>query len=372
MITDEASADIQTVPAPLKRKLAFRFRASYFVFTIFVLMSLTAEVWSNGAPLLLKMNSHLYTPAIREIPASELGLKNRLRVDYKQLQFNDGDWAIWPPNRWSPNEINRNGSAFPMKPSMENWLGTDDRGRDVFARLLYGARLTLIFAAAVWAFSTALALLIGAIAGFLGGWVDLISQRFIEILSTVPQLFILIFLVTIFEPSMKVLIAVNVIFGWISTSYYVRAEALRIRELEYIQAAVGFGASKLRIIIRHVIPNSLGPALTLSPFIIIGNVTALTALDFMGLGLPPPSPSWGELLAQGQSYFATAWWLAIFPTLTLFVLLLVIALIGEHVRLVFEKPHGSRQSLSFRERILKAVGWMRRKFVFRRTLAVGP
>lgn len=356
----------------LKKNLSFRFLAAYGIFAAFVFLSSTAEVWSNSAPLVLKMNGTYHVPAFREVPARELGIKDRIRVDYKQLKFAEGDWAVWPINRWSPNEINRDGNAFPMKPSSANWLGTDDRGRDVFARLLYGARLTLIFATAVWLLSTAVALLVGAVAGYLGGWVDLVSQRFIEILSTVPQLFILIFLVTIFEPSMSVLIAVNVVFGWISTSYYVRAEALRIRELEYIQAAIGFGASKLRIILQHVIPNALGPALTLSPFIIIGNVTALTALDFMGLGLPAPAPSWGELLAQGQSYFATAWWLAVFPTLTLFLLLISIALIGEHARNLLENPRRAKEGSSFGECIVKTIRWLGSKLIFRRTLTVRP
>jgi microcin C transport system permease protein len=337
----------------MSEALPWRFKISYIVLTLFVGLSLSAELWSNSAPLILKYDGSVYFPALHELPAAQFGIHDRLRVDYKKLKLGPSDFAIWPVNKWSPQEINRNATAYPLKPSLSNLLGTDDRGRDVLSRLLYGARLTILFATAVGILSTIIALIVGAVAGFLGGWVDLISQRVIEVFSTIPQLFILIFLVTIFEPSMKVLVAVNVVFGWIGTSYYIRAEALRIRNLEYVQAATSYGASKTRIILRHVIPNSLGPAITLSPFIVIGNVTALTALDFMGLGLPPPAPSWGELLAEGQTYFSTAWWLAIFPTLVLFVLLLTVAMIGEHLRVWYENPHVKPNQLSFRERWTK-------------------
>jgi microcin C transport system permease protein len=356
-------------PAP-EQKLAWRFKLSYLVLAFFVGFSLTADLWSNSAPLVLRYAGQTYFPALRELPASQFGIQDRLLVDYKKLKLGADDFAIWPVNRWSPQEINRQATSYPLKPSTSNWLGTDDRGRDVFSRLLYGARLTILFATAVGILSTFIALVIGAVAGFLGGWVDLISQRVIEVFSTIPQLFILIFLVTIFEPSMKVLIAVNVVFGWIGTSYYIRAEALRIRNLEFVSAAISYGASRTRIIFRHVIPNALGPAITLSPFIVIGNVTALTALDFMGLGLPPPAPSWGELLAQGQTYFSTAWWLAIFPTLILFILLLTVAMIGEHLRLWYENPHVKKErgdgNLSFGQRWMKRIGSLIRQVFVRR------
>ncbi len=346
-----------------------RFIAAYAVFFTIVLAALTADIWSNGSPLILKYRGEIYFPALREVPASAFGIRDRLLVDYKALRLSPEDWAIWAPNRWSPNEMNRAGESYPLKPSRVNWLGTDDRGRDVLARLLYGARLTLLFATAVWILSTAIAIVVGAVAGFLGGWVDLLSQRIIEIFSTIPQLFILIFLVTIFEPSMNVLITVNVVFGWIGISYYIRAEALRIRQLEYVEAARSFGASPVRILFRHVIPNSLGPALTLSPFILIGNVTALTALDFMGLGLPPPTPSWGELLGQGQTYFSSAWWLAFFPTAVLFVLLMSVALIGEHLRLRYERPH---RPSGFYERMVGNIRKMIDRIFIRRVQTVGP
>lgn len=356
--------------------MAWRFKISYILLAFFVGLSLSAELWSNSAPLVLKYAGRHYFPAFRNLPAKSFGVEDRLLVDYKKLKLKDGDYAIWALNRWSPQEMNRDALSYPLKPSRSNLLGTDDRGRDVLSRLLYGARLTILFATAVGLFSTLLALVIGAFAGFFGGWIDLISQRVIEVFSTIPQLFILIFLVTIFEPSMKVLIAVNVVFGWIGTSYYIRAEALRIKNLEYVTAAISFGASRMRIIFRHVIPNALGPAITLSPFIIIGNVTALTALDFMGLGLPPPAPSWGELLAEGQTYFSTAWWLAIFPTLVLFTLLLTVAMIGEHLRLLYENPHVNANRLSFGQRLkvgLTRFGrWILHVLFIRRILTVRP
>lgn len=305
--------------------------AAIFVIGLSV-FSLTAEVWSNSRPLVLSYGGELYFPVFKHYAPERFGLHDRLRVDYKALNLGASDWALWPLNRWDPYRTNKTAAEYPAPPSRDNWFGTDDRGRDVFARLLYGFRYSLVFAIAVWLLSSLMALVYGGVSGYVGSWVDLLSQRVTEILSTIPQLLLLIFLISLFEPSLGLLVAISCGFGWIGLSYFVRGEVLRTRGLEYVEAERALGATSKRILLRCLLPNCLLPLLTFAPFMIVANITGLAGLDFMGFGLPAPTPSWGELLNQAQTYFTWAWWLAFFPAFVLFLTLLSLSLFGEGVR----------------------------------------
>jgi microcin C transport system permease protein len=248
----------------------------------------------------------------------------------------EDDWAIWPLVRWDPYESNKTVESYPSKPTSDNWLGTDDRGRDVLSRLLYGFRYSISYAMLVWGFCVFLAVTLGGLMGYAGGWVDLIGQRMVEILNTIPYLFLLIILVSIFQPSLLILVALTSIFGWMSLAAYVRGEFLKNRKMDFVEAARAQGAGHSRILFRHILPNSLVPVITFSPFIIANHIYGLAALDYLGFGLPPPTPSWGELLQQAFKYFTIAWWLAVFPSLALFCTLVLFSLVGEGVRNAFD------------------------------------
>ncbi len=302
----------------------------------FTFFSFTAEIWSNDKPLVLSYAGRLYFPVFRHYEPQTFRLNGTMVVDYKTLELGRGDWALWPVNRWDPYHINKSAGEFPSPPDGRNWLGTDDRGRDVFARLLYGYRYSLIYAICVWLVCSGLALAYGGICGFFGHWIDLLGQRLVEILATIPQLLLLIFIVSIFEPSMKILVSVSCAFGWIGLSYFVRAEVLRTSGQDYVAAARALGASSWHVFRHHILPNSIVPLVTFAPFMVVANIMALAGLDFMGLGLPAPTPSWGELIQQTQTYFTWAWWLAFFPAFLLFLTLLSLNFFGEGVRSAFD------------------------------------
>jgi microcin C transport system permease protein len=247
--------------------------------------------------------------------------------------LNGDDWAVWPLNRWNSTDINKRAARFPSPPSPENWLGTDDRGRDILARILYGFRNSLTFAAMTWIFSAIFGLIIGATSGFLGGRVDLYLQRGIEVFSTIPQMLLLIYIISVLGPSLGVLVAASCVFAWIGIGSVVRAEALKTRSLEYVSAAFAMGASPRHVLFRHVLPNCLIPVVTFAPFTIVGNIAGLAALDYMGLGLPPPTASWGELMRQAEAYYTFAWWIALFPSLAMFLTLLALTFVGDGLRM---------------------------------------
>lgn len=305
---------------------------SVFIFLIFLFFSFTAELWSNSAPLILRYKNNHYFPVLKYYHPTVFGRDDLAQMDYRTLKLQDGDWALWPLVVWSPYERNEKLERVPSPPTKENWFGTDDGGRDIAARLLYGFRYSITYAIAVWFFASMVGAVAGALMGFVGGWVDLIGQRGIEVIESLPYLMILITLVSIFAPSLWMLVILTVFFSWASISVYFRAEFLKLRRLEYVEAARALGASRARIILRHVLPNSLTPWITISPFVIAAEVSGLAALDFLGFGLPPPTPSWGELLSQALKNFQIAWWLAVFPSLALFITLTILNLIGEGVR----------------------------------------
>lgn len=312
--------------------MAWRFRAAYAFLSLITLASLAAELVSNDRPLLLRYHGAWFAPAVRRYHPSAFGIADRVRMNYKTLKLDAGDWAVWPLNPWGPRDRNVTVGLYPARPSVDNLLGTDDRGRDVLARLLYGFRSSLAFALLTWIVTTSIAIVVGSLAGFFGGRVDFLTQRTVELVTSVPQLFVLVYLVSLFTPSLGLLVLVSGALGWTYMSAYVRTEVLQKRQMLYVEAARANGGGVIRVLFRHVLPNALGPLWTLAPFGLVENISALAALDFMGFGLPPPAASWGELLAQGHQYFSTAWWLAVYPTTALFLTLFSITLVGEHLR----------------------------------------
>lgn len=302
--------------------------------------SFTAEFWANSRPLVMRYHHKTYFPVMKDYHPTLFGVTDRLTMDYRSLQLGAGDWAIWPVVPWDPFENNTKVASYPSAPSSDNWFGTDQGGRDVLARLLYGFRYSITYAVLVWAFCVALAIVLGGVMGYAGGWVDLVGQRAVEVLSTVPYLLFLILLISIFKPSLGLLIVLTSLFGWISLSYYVRGEFLKNRKREFVEAARAMGGSHARLIFKHILPNSLVPIITQSPFIIAAHIYGLAALDYLGFGLTPPTPSWGELLNQAKTHVTIAWWLATFPSLALFVTLTLFGMIGDGFRNAFDPRKG--------------------------------
>jgi microcin C transport system permease protein len=313
------------------RKLAV---LSCWIVALSCFFSFTAEFWANNEPLYLRFNNETYFPVFTSYHPTSFGDEESVVVDYRRLQLNKerGDRIIWPLIKWNPLESNKLVDSYPSAPSVENWMGTDDRGRDILTRLLYGLRYSISYAVLVWVITFIVGTILGGIMGFFGGRTDFWGQRVVEILSTVPQFFLLIIIISIFKPSLILLVFLSSIFGWISISYYVRGEFLKNRKKEFVEAARAIGSGNIRIFFRHILPNSLSPIITFSPFVIAGNVVGLASLDYLGFGLTPPTPSWGELLNQAQKHFTVGWWLAVYPSLALFLTLTMLSLIGEGVR----------------------------------------
>lgn len=301
---------------------------------IALFFSFTAEFWANSKPLYMNYSGKSYFPVFVSYHPSEFGDEKRMVTDYRSLELNEerGDSIIWPVIRWDPYESNKEVDVYPSGPSSDNWMGTDDRGRDILTRLLYGLRYSITFAFMVWVITFIVGTILGGVMGYFGGRVDFWGQRVVEVLSTVPQFFLLIIIISIFQPTLFLLVILSSLFGWISISYYVRGEYLKNRKKEFVEAALALGAGHTRIFFKHLLPNSLSPIITFSPFVIAGNITALASLDYLGFGLTPPTPSWGELLNQAQKHFTEGWWLAAYPSLALFLTLTMLSLIGEGVR----------------------------------------
>jgi microcin C transport system permease protein len=326
----------------LKKWNAFK-RRKPAIFSVWMILiacffSFTAEFWANSKPIFLKHKGYIYFPIFKDYQVEDFKIKDSMVVNYRKLMLDKGDIILWPIIKWDPYESNKKVDSYPSPPSFDNLMGTDDRGRDVFTRLIYGLRYSIIYAIAVWMITFIMGIILGGAQGYFGGRLDLYGQRATEILSTVPQLLLLIIIISVFQPSMLLLVFITSIFGWIGISYYMRGEFLKNRKREYVEAARSLGAGHARIFFKHILPNSLGPIITFSPFAIAGNITALASLDYLGFGLTPPTPSWGELLAQAQSNFTIGWWLALFPSIALFSTLTGFSLIGEGVRDAMD-PH---------------------------------
>jgi microcin C transport system permease protein len=304
---------------------------------LLVLLSLAAELVSNDRPLLVRYQGQFYTPVIQSYPETVFGGDFQTPTDYldpfiRQRLSEPGNWALYAPNPYGPKTLNYFAkSPNPSAPSSENWLGTDDRGRDLLAQLIYGFRVSVLFALALTFTGTVLGVLTGALQGFFGGKTDLAFQRFIEIWSAMPELYLLIIFSAVFAPSLGLLLLLLSLFGWMGLSDYVRAEFLRNRQLDYVRAARALGVSNWQIIRRHVLPNSLTPVVTFLPFRMSGAILALTSLDFLGLGVPPGTPSLGELLSQGKNNI-DAWWISLSTFLVLVLTLLLLTFMGDALR----------------------------------------
>jgi microcin C transport system permease protein len=298
---------------------------------------LLAEVLCNDKPLLARYNGSFYMPIAFSQPEPTFGGDFDTPTDYLdpfiQAQFDKpGNWALYPPIPYSHGTLNYFAKVpNPAPPSVENWLGTDDRGRDVLARLLYGFRISVLFALALTLFGTVIGILTGALQGFFGGKTDLAMQRFIEVWSAMPELYLLIIFSAVFDPSITLLLILLGLFGWMGLSDYVRAEFLRNRQLDYVRAARALGLSNAQIMWRHVLPNSLTPVVTFLPFRMSAAILSLTSLDFLGLGVPPGTPSLGELLAQGKNNI-DAWWISLSTFAVLVITLMLLTFMGDALR----------------------------------------
>lgn len=319
------------------RRFCSRRPAVWSLYILFaaVLISTFGEFVANSKPLMMGWNGKTFFPVLFDYHPSDFGIENQYVMDYR-AQRDQADWSVWPLIEWSANDSNSAVDRYPSPPSSENLLGTDDRGRDVLVRLIFGFRNSFRFAFLVWFMGTVLGVFVGALMGYLGGLSDLIGQRLVEIFDTLPFLIILIMLGSIFSLGLTALIFVVAIFQWMMISTYIRAEVLKLRKREFVEAARAAGASHLRIIFLHILPNGLSPVITFAPFLIAANVSVLAGLDYLGFGLQPPSASWGELLRQAQSHITHAWWLVLYPALAIIISILLLNLIGEAVRDAFD------------------------------------
>jgi microcin C transport system permease protein len=335
-------------PTPLRlRWEAFRARRLSFWSLVLLgglfVLSLGAELLANDQPLLLRYRGDWYVPVARTYTPAAFGVRDTLVMDYKALAARGGDelWLLWAPIPWGPYEVDHALATFPAPPDGRHWLGADDKGRDLLTRLIYGFRLSMVYALAVWVFSFVIGISAGAVQGYFGGRTDFYGQRFSEVWSAVPVFFLILTLISIFTPSLGLLIVLSSLFGWPMIAQYARAEFLRLRRQEFVESTRALGASHGRIIFRHILPNALTPVVTFTPFTIAGGITGIAALDYLGFGVPPPTPSWGELMRQALNHFTTAWWIATFTVGSMFFVLLLLVLINEGVRAGFDPRRGS-------------------------------
>jgi microcin C transport system permease protein len=333
---------------------------SLWLFLFLFGISLGSEFIANDKPILVKYDGQLYWPIFKAYPETAFGGIFETEAEYrdpavKEMIAKSGGWVLWPPIRFSYNTQNKTPPmAFPVKPTWMltdedcklavergfhpcdanlewNWLGTDDQGRDVIARVLYGFRLSVLFGLTLTLFASIIGVAAGAFQGYFGGWTDLLFQRFIEIWTSVPTLYLLIIVAAVITPGFWILLGIQLAFAWVALVGVVRAEFLRARNLEYVTAARALGLSNGKIIFRHLLPNATVATLTFVPFILNGSITTLTSLDFLGFGLPPGSPSLGELLQQGKDNLQAPW-LALTAFFVIAIMLSLLIFIGEAVR----------------------------------------
>lgn len=334
--------------SPINQRRLENFRAnkrgfwSLWIFLALFFLSLFAEFIANDSPLLVEYKNEYYFPLVTDYPETVFGGEFESPTDYKdpyvqELIEQDGaGWIVWPPIHYSYRTINYElPEPAPSAPTTENLLGTDDQARDVLARVIYGFRISVLFALVLTLASSVIGVIAGAVQGYYGGKVDLIFQRFIEIWSGLPVLFLLIILASIVEPNFWWLLGIMLLFSWMALVDVVRAEFLRGRNLEYVRAARALGLSNRLIMFRHILPNAMVATLTFMPFIFNGSLVTLTALDFLGFGLPPGSPSLGELVAQGKANLHAPW-LGITAFVVLSTMLTLLIFIGEAVRDAFD------------------------------------
>jgi microcin C transport system permease protein len=314
---------------------------SLWIFLALFTITLFAELIANDKPLLVQHDGAFFTPVFVTYPETVFGGDFPTEADYRDPYIiknikATGGWIVWPLIPYSYDTINFNLRVpAPAPPSADNWLGTDDQGRDVLARTIYGFRISVLFGLVLTLFSSVVGVAAGAVQGYFGGWVDLLFQRFIEIWSGLPVLFLLIILASIVEPNFWWLLGIMLLFSWMALVGVVRAEFLRARNFDYVRAARALGVDDITIMYRHILPNAMVATVTFLPFILNGSITTLTALDFIGFGLPPGSASLGELLNQGKANIQAPW-LGLTAFSVLAIMLSLLIFIGEAVRDAFD------------------------------------
>ncbi len=313
---------------------------SFWIFLAIFSLSLFSELIANDKPLIVSYDGGLYYPVLFLYQETVFGGEFELEADYKdpfvQELIEEKGWVVWPPIPYAYDTIIFDlPSSPPTRPSTDNWLGTDDQGRDVVARLIYGFRVSVIFGLLLTFFSSIIGVLAGAVQGYFGGLIDLVFQRFIEVWNGMPFLYLLLIMSSIIVPGFYTLLCLLLLFSWSALVGVVRAEFLRARNFDYVRAARALGVSDRMIMVRHVLPNAMVATLTFLPFILTGAVTTLTSLDFLGFGLPPGSASLGELLKQGKSNLEAPW-LGLTGFFSLAIMLSLLVFIGEAVRDAFD------------------------------------
>ncbi|MGL4442587.1 MAG: ABC transporter permease [Alsobacter sp.] len=353
---------------PLSERRLANFKAnrrgywSFWIFMVLFVLCLGAEFVANDRPIMVRYKGETLFPVVVDYPEEKFG-GFLAQTDYRdpviEKEIAENGWALWPPIRFASNTINLDlPTAAPSPPTWMlkedvcrpiaerkggkgcrdlewNWLGTDDGGRDVLARIIYGFRLSVLFGLILAGISSVVGILAGAVQGYFGGRIDLYFQRIIEIWSAIPSLYLLMILSNFFQPSFFTLLFILLLFSWVALVHVVRAEFLRARNFDYVRAARALGLSDARIMVKHVLPNAMVATMTFLPFILNGSITTLTSLDFLGFGLPPGSPSLGELLLQGKSN-VSAPWLGLTGFTVIAVMLSLLIFIGEAVRDAFD------------------------------------
>jgi microcin C transport system permease protein len=335
------------VLSPITKSRLRKFRSikrawwSFWILTIAFLLSLFSEQIANDHPLLMRYGGHWYFPTLKFYSGQTFGGPYRTEADYLALRTDPafkagGGWMLLPviPHNPLHSYLDLPGNP-PQAPSWQHWLGTDSSARDVLTRLLYGFRICMAFALALTAVSTVIGIIVGGIQGYFGGRLDIVIQRLIEIWSALPLLYVVILLGSIYGQTFAILLFVMALFEWIALSYYVRGEFYKLREQSYVLAARALGESNVRILFRQILPNALTPVITLLPFMVVAGISALTALDFLGFGLQPPSPSWGEMIQDGLQHLEAPW-LATSAVCALFLTLLLASFVGEGLRDAFD------------------------------------
>jgi microcin C transport system permease protein len=331
---------------PLTRRRLYNFRAnrrgfwSMWVFLALFVVSLFAEFIANDKPILVRYDGGFYVPVLVSYPETVFGGEFPTEADYRDPEvvrlIDAKGWMVWPPIPYSFDTVARDlGRPAPAPPSARHWLGTDDQARDVAARLIYGFRISVLFGLILTVLSSIVGVSAGAVQGYFGGLTDLLFQRFMEVWSGLPVLYLLIILASVVEPSFWWLLGLMLLFSWMALVGVVRAEFLRARNFDYVRAARALGVQPLTIMRRHVLPNAMVATLTFMPFILNGSITTLTSLDFLGFGLPPGSPSLGELLAQGKNNLQAPW-LGLTGFAVLATMLSLLIFVGEAVRDAFD------------------------------------
>ncbi|WP_426955861.1 ABC transporter permease [Muricoccus radiodurans] len=342
--------------SPLNRRRFENFRAnrrgwwSLWVFAAIFVVTLFAEFVANDRPIVARVDGRWFFPVVRDYAESDI-LSDGFPTDVDWYdptllrEIGERGWAVWPPVPFSHRTVVRDlGQPAPSPPSARNPLGTDDQARDVLARIIHGFRISVLFGFTLTILSSVIGVIAGAVQGYYGGWVDLAFQRVIEIWSGMPQLLLLIILASVIEPTFFSLLIFLLLFSWMSLTGVVRAEFLRGRNLDYVRAARALGVSDTRLMLRHILPNAMVATLTMVPFILAGSVTVLASLDFLGFGLPPGSPSLGELVSQAKNNLRAPW-LGITAFVVLGGMLALLAFVGEAVRDAFDPrklPGGGR------------------------------